>query len=455
MVPVVIVVAISWLTARALVEDQVNSRITAQLNGEVAEFRLLAQGDIDPQTGEPFADIESLLRSFLERNVPDKNETMFAVVNGVVDSRSQGTPPARLDTNQELIDAISDIEKVTFGNIDTSAGLVQYVAVPVLEETSDDRGVLVVGVFADRENSQFDLIVRTLGLVSLLALVVATIIGWFIAGRVLAPLRDMSETAHAISDSDLTRRIPRRSDRRGDEIDDLAGTFNDMLDRLEASFATQRAFIDDAGHELRTPITIIRGHLEVMPEDPDERQQSMTVVLDELGRMGRIVDDLITLTKVQHLDYVRQVAVDIGELTDEILVKASALEDRGWRLDARAEGTVVADRQRLTQAMLQLAMNASRHTTPGQEIGIGSRVQDGQLILWVRDTGNGVDAADRERIFDRFVRGTNTLSTDGAGLGLSIVGAIAAAHGGSVALSDTAGGGATFTVTIPGAVEAT
>ena len=449
MVPVVVVIAISWLTARALVEDQVNTRITNQLNGEVNELRLLADSDIDPQTGQPFADTGSLLRLFIERNIPDQNETMFTIVNGQVDSRSQDAPPIRLDEQEELVDRVRDVNEVTFGQIDTVAGLVKYVAAPVVALNSDDRGVLVVGVFAERENDQIDRIVRTLGVVSLAALALATIVGWFVAGRVLAPLRDMTETAHAISDSDLTRRIPRRTDGKGDEIDELAGTFNDMLDRLESAFASQRSFIDDAGHELRTPITIIRGHLEVMPDDPVERGRTVSLVLDELGRMSRIVEDLITLTKAQQPDFIRSAPTDLGELTDEIVVKASGLADRNWRLDERAEGMISADRQRLAQAMLQLADNASRHTDPGADIGIGSRVDVDGIRLWVRDTGTGVAAHDRDRIFTRFVRGSSAHSTEGAGLGLSIVSAIAEGHGGTVELTDTIGGGATFTLVLP------
>lgn len=449
MVPVIVVIAISWLTARALVQDQVNARIVSQLNGEVTELRLLAEGDIDPATGQPFVTTGSLLRSFLERNIPDQNETMFAIVDGVVDSRSQDVPPIRLDTNQQLLDAVGGVTEVTYGEIDTVAGLVKYVAAPVLAANTDDRGVLVVGVFAERENDQIDRIVRTLGLVSLGALGLATIVGWFVAGRVLAPLRDMSETAHAISDSDLSRRIPRRADGRPDEIDDLAGTFNEMLDRLEAAFASQRSFIDDAGHELRTPITIIRGQLEVMPEDPEERQRTVAIVLDELARMNRIVEDLITLTKAQQPDFVRRSPMDMAELTDEIVVKASALADRRWWLDERAEVTITADRQRLAQAMLQLADNASRHTTEGAEIGIGSRVDSDTVRLWVRDTGSGVASEDRQRIFTRFARGRSAHTTEGAGLGLSIVSAIAEAHGGRVEVDDTPGGGATFTLIIP------
>jgi signal transduction histidine kinase len=449
MVPVIVVIAISWLTARALVEDQVNSRITNQLTSEVTELRLLADSDVDPQSGQPFADTGSLLRLFLERNIPDQNETMFAIVNGSVDSRSQDVPPTRLDTNEALINKVRDVDEVTYGQIDTVAGLVKYVAAPVVAATSDDRGVLVVGVFAERENDQIDRIVRTLGLVSLGALGLATLVGWFVAGRVLAPLRDMAETAHAISDSDLTKRIPRSSDGRGDEIDELAGTFNDMLDRLESAFASQRSFIDDAGHELRTPITIIRGHLEVMPEDPIERGRTVDLVLDELGRMSRIVEDLITLTKAQQPDFIRTAPLDLGEITDEIVVKASGLADRSWRLDERAEGIINGDRQRLAQAILQLADNASRHTNAGAEIGIGSAILDGHVRLWVRDTGTGVAPEDRERIFTRFVRGNSAHSTEGAGLGLSIVSAIAQAHGGRIELSETIGGGSTFTLVFP------
>jgi len=290
--------------------------------------------------------------------------------------------------------------------------------------------------------------VRTQLLVSLAALLLATILGWFVAGRVLAPVRNIGDTARSISETDLTRRIPVRGS--GDELDDLARTFNDMLDRLETAFAAQREFIDDAGHELRTPLTIVRGHLELIDVNPEDREQTVALVMDELDRMSRIVHDLQTLTRSNQPGFVRLAPVDIGDLTDEVVVKASALGDVRCVLDDRAEGVVMADRHRLTQAMVQLAQNALRYSRPDAEVGIGSRVLGESVQLWVRDSGPGVPDADKERIFERFVRSDRQAdSSEGAGLGLSIVRAIAAAHDGSVDVTDNESGGATFTMTIP------
>jgi signal transduction histidine kinase len=148
--------------------------------------------------------------------------------------------------------------------------------------------------------------------------------------------------------------------------------------------------------------------------------------------------------------------VDLGLLTDEVLDKARGLGDRRWRVDARADGVVPADPQRLTQALLQLADNAVKHTEVGQQIAIGSEFVDGrgrvdgQIVrLWVRDEGSGVAAADAERIFERFGRATDGRRVEGSGLGLSIVTAIARAHGGRAELSGSNGTGATFALLLP------
>jgi signal transduction histidine kinase len=256
------------------------------------------------------------------------------------------------------------------------------------------------------------------------------------------------ETAEAISDSDLTRRIPVDGD---DEISRLARTFNEMLDRLEESFLAQRRFIDDAGHELRTPITIVRGHLDLLGDDPEERAETMALVSDELNRMARIVDDLLLLAKAEQPDFIRLEPVELADFTTELLFKARALGQRSWQLDACAEGIVQGDPQRVTQAMLNLARNAVEHTETGAEIGIGSAWVERGVLLWVRDTGAGIDPSDQLRIFDRFARGRSRRRSDGAGLGLAIVRTIAVAHGGRVELDSSSGEGATFTIMLPGA----
>jgi signal transduction histidine kinase len=222
-----------------------------------------------------------------------------------------------------------------------------------------------------------------------------------------------------------------------------------MLDRLERAFAGQRQFLDDAGHELRTPITIVRGHLELMDAgDPVDVAESRALVLDELDRMGRLVDDMVLLARSEQPDFLHLAEVEVGVLVDEVLDKARALAPRTWVIDARAEVPVRADPQRLTQAMVQLVSNAVRHTGDGDTIGLGSRAEGSCVRIWVRDTGAGVPQQDRERIFARFQRGT-TSAGEGSGLGLSIVRAIAEAHGGTATVEAADAGGARFVLSLP------
>jgi signal transduction histidine kinase len=221
-----------------------------------------------------------------------------------------------------------------------------------------------------------------------------------------------------------------------------------MLDRLESAFATQRRFLDDAGHELRTPITIVRGHLELMSQDPDERRETLALVMDELDRMSRLVEDVLTLAKAERPDFLDLETVDVETLSREVFAKAVALAERDWRLGTVGRGMIVADRQRLTQALVQLAQNAVQHTDGGAVIAISSTVSEGAARFSVRDTGPGVPPEDRERIFDRFGRGAGP-RREGAGLGLAIVRAIAEAHGGTVELDSRLGRGAALTVVVP------
>ena len=262
----------------------------------------------------------------------------------------------------------------------------------------------------------------------------------------LAPLRVLRDTARSISESDLTRRIPVEGD---DELADLARTFNAMLDRLEDAFASQRAFVSDASHELRTPITIVRGHLELLEDDPKERAETIELVTDELDRMGRLVNDLLLLAKAQRPDFLQPEPIDAGEFTRELFAKASALAGRDWRLGEVAGGRIVADRQRLTQAVMNLSENAVNHTSERDAVELGSAIRNGHVRLWVRDTGPGVSEGEREHIFERFARGSEATRADGSGLGLAITQAIAEAHNGHVELDSRPGAGARFTVVIP------
>jgi two-component system, OmpR family, sensor kinase len=165
--------------------------------------------------------------------------------------------------------------------------------------------------------------------------------------------------------------------------------------------------------------------------------------------MSRFVDDLLLLARAELDDFLRLEPFELGALTDELLDKAEGLGRRAWRLEGRGDAVIVADRQRLTQAVMGFAHNAVQHTDDDDPIWLGTAVDDREARLWVRDAGPGIPAADQERIFERFARAGTARRSEGAGLGLAIARAIAEAHGGRVELSSRPGAGATFTVVVP------
>jgi two-component system OmpR family sensor kinase len=224
-----------------------------------------------------------------------------------------------------------------------------------------------------------------------------------------------------------------------------------MLDRLEVAFAGQKDFLTDVSHELRTPITVIRGHVETLGDSPAEREEAIAVIQDELDRMNRFVDDLLLLAKAPRPDFLRPAPIDLDLFTHDLFAKARSLGDRDWRLDGTGVGIVVADQHRLTQAVMNLADNAVRHTREAETIWIGSSQVADRVRLWVRDEGPGIRLADRERIFERHERGDpgRRGTQDGTGLGLAIVRAISEAHGGHVELDSRSGLGSTFTIVLP------
>ncbi len=436
---------VSIVVAREALERRLDQRIDGELVQESRELRQLASGN-DPETGEPFnARADRIFEVFLERNIPSPNEVLLTFVDGEPFLRSRPVAPHRLDQDPELVARWASLAETERGGIDTPAGRVEYLAVPLLRGDRP-QGVFVAAIFRDREREVVDSAIRVVVGVGVAMLLVGSVLAWLLADRVLRPVTAVTETARSISGGDLSRRIPVSGH---DEIAVLGETFNEMLARLETAFETQRRFVDDAGHELRTPITIVRGHLELLEEDPEERRVTLELVLDELDRMARIVNDMLTLAKWERPDFLAPAEVDVGALTDDVGAKAEALGERRWELDARAEGVVVADRQRVTQAVMQLAQNAVEHTSPGDEIALGSRVAGGELRLWVRDTGPGIPLDQQEHIFARFYRAGGTRRSEGAGLGLSIVQAIAFAHGGRAEVASSLGAGATFTIVLP------
>ena len=431
---------------------RIDGSVQREVEQELDEFGRLNNNGIDPDTGEPFESVDALLRTFLLRNVPDDDELL---VGWVGDGPKVWSPRDALVDDPAFLEAAEPlVRQGGTTRLDTDAGEIRITSQPVRQGAT--TGALLVVAYLDEDRGELRATMRTYTIVALLSLFIVTAAAAWQSGRLLRPLTTLRRTTEAVSASDLAQRIPVPNPGRGDDITALTKTVNGMLDRLEAAFVGQRQFLDDAGHELKTPLTVLRGHLELLDTaSPEEIAETRELLLDEVDRMSRLVRDLILLAKTNRPDFLSPVEVDLGDFGATVIAKARALGDRRWVLDTTydaARELVVLDEQRLTQALLQLADNAVKHTDVGQEIGIGTEVVDGDVRCWVRDTGHGVAPADRERIFERFGRSAVRAGDEGFGLGLSIVAAIAAAHGGRAYVTDPPAdrpGGALFVVELP------
>ena len=417
-----------------------------EVDQEVEEFITLQENGIDPQTGEPFDGVVPLLETFLERNVPSSSEAFLAWYDGEPLPDQGEEYVGEAEFRRIVTELIPDDGSRTWTSpVEDEEVLI---AVQTVRFEGDERiGALVVVQELGDRDALLNETMRTYAIVAFLSLLLVLVIGWWQSGRLLAPLRTLRTTTERIGATDLSQRLPVRGH---DDITALTHTVNGMLERLESAFVSQKQFLDDAGHELRTPLTVLSGHLELLDSaSPDEVETTRKLLLDEVDRMARLTHDLILLAKSDRPDFLRIEPVDLDELAEDLVAKARGLGDRDWQYDGAPPVGVEMDRQRITQAVLQLADNAVKHTHEGDEIAIGADLTSGAVTIWVRDSGPGVPAADREHIFERFGRGAVREHDEGFGLGLSIVRAIAAGHGGSAHVEDAPSGGARFVLTLP------
>ncbi len=436
--------------------------VDAEVLQEVEEFATFVEDGRDPVTAAPFTTTRQLLGAYLDSQYPGDDEMILGVVEApspVIMSLDRGAdvddtdPYPGLTADGEVLAAMSDAAAAS-GVLETPAGPMRWGRVDVVGATAaDPAGALLVTHFTGPRTERLNQAMQLIGGVAFLGLTASAGMAWLVAGRMLAPVAEIHRVAASIGERDLTRRVPVRG---RDDVAALAAAFNAMLDRVEEAYRIQRQFVDDAGHELRTPITVVRGHLELMGDDPDDRAATLRLVNDELDRMNRIVGDLLVLAKAERPDFVRTADVDVADLTLEIEAKVSALGDRTWVLAHVGEGTARLDAQRVTQAVLQLAANAVAHTRTRAHIRLGSHIDAvrGTVTFWVADTGPGVPEADVDHVFERFAHGSAAPpggQRPGAGLGLAIVRAIAEAHGGHAWLTSIPGVGATFGLDLPGA----
>lgn len=439
------------MIGRSIFIAGVEQSANAEIEQEAAEFARFAEDAA--ASGHTTA--EELVTEYVARQSAHENEVVVATVGGTVIAVANGSatttdPSAVSDVpgGEALVAELLGATETSGAQEEREAGPLRWGRLDFT--TGDGDGSVLIMQYTQDARAQVDAGFATIAWVALVGIVLSSGVAWLVAGQILAPVREVYRVARDIGEHDLSARVPVEGT---DDIAAVATTFNQMLDRLEAVHATQQRFVDDAGHELRTPITIVRGQLELLSEDPEERAVTLRLVSDELDRMSRIVTDLLVLARAEQPDFVRVADCDIAALTLDIEAKAQNLGDRRWQLMEVAEGAVPLDPQRVTQAVLQLAANAVQVTEPGDRILIGSRF-DGEgserrLRLWVRDSGPGVAVTDAERIFERFARGDSSGARRGSGLGLAIVRAITDGHGGSAWVDSVLGEGATFGIDLP------
>ncbi|MDE3167245.1 MAG: HAMP domain-containing protein [Acidobacteriota bacterium] len=291
-----------------------------------------------------------------------------------------------------------------------------------------------------------------------LALILGSLLGYFMAGRALTPVLEVARTAQRITGSNLSLRIPMRD--AGDELDYLILTFNRMIERLEASFRQMRQFSTDVSHELRTPITAIRGQLEVAlftAQTTEQYREAMFNALQDIDRLSQIVRALLLLSQAESGQLVLQKSrLDLcgvaGDLVDQFQIPAEAA---GIRLvaDLPAECPAVVDRVQIERLLTNLLSNALKFTPEGGEVRLSVAPEENTVRIVVEDTGKGIPTEHLPHIFDRFYRvpgeGTAPAPEQGLGLGLSFVAWIVKAHRGRIHVDSTPGKGTKFTIHLP------
>jgi two-component system, OmpR family, sensor kinase len=369
----------------------------------------------------------------------------------------EGVEAAYVPDIPESLDPSTDDEPFTTGAVEEPSYRFRALAAHIA-----GRGSLIVAIpLADAQ----DTLQRLLGieiLVAILLLAGIAAVAWVIVRKELQPLGRMTEAATEIAAGDLSRRVEEPDPRT--EVGRLGRVLNKMLEHIEDAFAARRAseegmrrFLADASHELRAPLTSIKGYAELFrrgaAERPEDLRASMRRVEDEAARMGILVDDLLLLANADRTRPVELGPVNLAELVRDAGQDARVRDpSRSIEVDASADVVITGDEDRLRQALNNLVVNALVHTPDGTSVVLRlSKDDDDVATISVEDSGPGLDAEALAHAFDRFWRRDTSRSraAGGAGLGLAIVDAVARGHGGSVVAENRLSGGARFTLRLP------
>lgn len=426
----------------AVRRGEIHTHANTTVEQEIAEFSTFVT-----ESPRSFNNSRELVEAYLGQEIPMDQQLLIGQIGDQVVRQQISTPYKPADKAALLHEIFT-----SHANSGIFNG-VHWGRVELTSPNSEKPDYFATAIDTKVSYSHLSNQTKNLSVMGAVVMALAVIIAWLISNQIIIPIRSLRDVASQISDSSLTSRVPITGD---DEIADLARTFNHMLDRIDSAYQIQRQFIDDAGHELRTPITVIRGNLELLETaTPQQRARSIDLCTGELDRMTRMVNDLLTLA-IADADgpkFLHLTQCDLSELMIDIEDKAEIVSDGRAHVTKIAEGVVILDAQRITEAVLELTRNAVKYTPDGSPILIESSREGNQISISVRDFGPGVDPKVQQNLFSRFTRGQKTQSDQvpkkGAGLGLSIVRVIAEAHGGHAWVKSEPGLGATFGFSFP------
>lgn len=428
-------------------------RLDDSIEGESLRLRefiaLASPAALDPAQGtQPSSgELAATVERFLEQDARS-NQYMTVVRIG---ERILTTPdaPAALELLRES-NRLPDFDAVTPGQlrtVDTPEGAVRLLGFELLA-ADEQASAVVIGSLGDVRSRAFIALGRISAAAGIGLLLAGALLAWVIR-RMLRPLNELATAARDAELEHLGERVELRG--RADEVGELAREFNRMLDRLEKSVFEQRRFMSAISHELRTPITIARGHLDLLDGATPERlseqaPEAIGLVRNELMRMQRLVADLMALGRAADDDFVLTERTSLRDFFDELLLRVVGLGTPNVVIEPAEDITIIADPDRLAQAMLNLIVNAHLHARSHTTIRVGCTTNPDNVAFFVRDDGAGVDPSIRDTLFEPFVKAEGNRGS--TGLGLSVVSAIAEAHQGAVWL-DTGSDGTMVSVIIP------
>jgi len=460
------------------VQRVISHQLEKQIDGELVQTAGKAKSDNDFLNALTQRDRRRFPSQFLVKVNYDSGANPEVIPGLGQDADDLPSFPALTSEQADRLDGDAYPVRASDGKLwraTSFATLVRVRGVP-----TDTAAVTIMQSMEGVEESVEKLRLLTL-LIGAAILVASGLLGTLAIRRAFMPLREVEDTASAIAAGDLSRRVPERP--ASTEVGSLTASLNGMLAQIESAFrdreaseARTRRFAADASHELRTPLASVRGYAELYRQGAvpaDEVPRTMRRIEDEAKRMGGLVEDLLLLARLDEQRPVRADPVDLAVLAGDAVHDLRALDpDRVVRLvglngsGGPGAAPALGDEDRLRQVVANLVGNAVRHTPPGTpiEVAVGLDISnnpdDGsgpgvEAVLEVRDHGPGLDDEYAERVFERFYRVDTSRrrgAGGGSGLGLSIVAAVTAAHGGTASVRATDGGGATFVVRLPATV---